>query len=765
MYTILKSKLRPPAVRWAVVERAPMLLRLDVAAADPALRVLLLTAAAGYSKTTVLADWTRRLRARGVPVAWYSLGPGDRALTIFCSYLKAAFYEAVPGFATAFEQACAPRSADEVLPEEEGDALVGMLVTLTPLLAGLEGALATQAPGHDPDAPRLVIVLDDVHHIAGTPTLDTALSFLIRHLPVGVVLVLSARRDLGRGLPLARLRQGHHVVSLHEADLRLLPAEAARAYPDLAALAPHSAALDSLVQTLDGWPAGLALLYDRLVEAGRQAVDTQVTRRAREDLYSYLEEEVLSSVSEPLYSFLLRAAVLEELAVPACNALTGLTGSDVLLDQALHHHLFLTRTRIDPPAYTFHPLFRDFLLRRLEQMYGAGERRRLHHLAAAYAAGEKNWPRAAHHFLAAGDLEAVLMAVEAVWKPAPDQPALDPAALGAILRDAGAPDVRRRLVEALAGRLTLEHLPLLDAFAADSDATVQAAAQQARQALTQRAQGLLRIQMFGGLQIWHGATPVEARAWRRRRARLLLIYLLLAGPDGASRAQIAEKVWPDAQPAEASAQFYAHLRALREVLEPTLAPGAESQYISSRRGRYAFNFGAPHQWDLADFHQHREAGRRAERLGQPALAIPAYTAALACYEGALLPEPDLTDIPWLIGLREACREDVLAMHLALGEYAAADGAWEKAVRHWQALVALAPTREDVHLRLMRVFGWLGRRDAALAQFQAARTALIQAGGSEPGAALQDLYTQLVNNLPVTRGEAGPSGGLNQAPNR
>src|SRR5436309_3574347 len=99
MYTILKSKLRPPAVGWAVLERTVALLRLDAAAADSAVRVLLLTAAAGYSKTTVLAEWTRRLHARGGAVAWYSLSPGDRALPVFLAYLEAALGTALPRFA------------------------------------------------------------------------------------------------------------------------------------------------------------------------------------------------------------------------------------------------------------------------------------------------------------------------------------------------------------------------------------------------------------------------------------------------------------------------------------------------------------------------------------------------------------------------------------------------------------------------------------------------------------------------------------------
>jgi LuxR family maltose regulon positive regulatory protein len=746
MFPILKSKLRPPAVRWAVVERATLLLRLDAAAADPAVHLVLLTAAAGYSKTTVLADWGRRLHRRGVPVAWYSLGPGDRALPIFCAYLTAALREAVPGFGAIYNQVDGAWPADAPAGEQV-DTAVGTVVMLTPLLVALERTLAAAAPGREPGAPQLVIVLDDAHHVAGVPDLAMALSFLIRHLPVGVVLALAARRALGRGLPLARLRQSHQLVSFDERDLRLLPPEVARAYPDLATLTAGSRALATLVRDLEGWPAGLALLHDHLVDAGPGADVTPLVRPARDALYAYLEEEVLAGVSEPLYSFLLRAAVLDQLTVPACNALTGLTGSEVLLTQALHHHLFLERTQIDPPAYVFQRLFCDFLLRRLEQMYGAGERRRLHRVAAAYYAAEKRWPDAAHHFLVAGDLDAVLLAVEAAREPDPGGGPPDLAALGMRLSDAGDPAVRLRLVETLGGRdpqgAPAGDQPLLEAFLADNHPLVQAAARQACMRLAQRAQGLLRIQTFGGLQVWRGDMAVPARAWRRRRARLLLVYLLLAGAEGAARGQIAEKVWPEARPAEAAAQFYAHLRTLRAVLEPDLAPGAPSQYIVSRAGRYAFNFGAPHQWDLADFQQHRDAGRRAERLGQSAAAVPAYTAALACYGGPLLPEPDLADVPWLLTRRAACHDDAVAMRARLAEYAAAAGEWEPAIAHWQALLRLAPAHEEAHARLMALYARVGRRAEALAQFHAARAALAAAYGTAPGPALTTLYAQLL----------------------
>jgi DNA-binding SARP family transcriptional activator len=749
MYNILKSKLRPPAASWAAVERAILLLRLDAAAADPALRVLLLVAAAGYSKTTVLAEWTGRLAARGVPIAWYSLSPGDRALPVFRAYLEAAVRAALPGFPTVLPRGgdgpFAPAPDSEELREED---VVAVAAALAPLLAGLEAVLPPAVPGRQgAGLPRLVIVLDDVHHLTGQHTLDAALSLLISHLPPGVVLALAARRELGRGVPLARLRQGHGLHGLHEPDLRLLPSETMRAYPDLAPTLAHSPDVQHLVAQLEGWPAGLALLHDRVIE-GRGTGDGLLLRRVREDLYTYLEEEVLAGVTEPLYSFLLRTAILDALTVPACNAVTGLTGSDVLLTQAMHHHLFLRRTGIEPPVYTYHPLFREYLLQRLRQMYGTGEHRRLNRAAAVYYAGEEAWITAGHHFLAAGDLDGVEMAVEVLRERGGGTvPLEDSDALGAALRDVGDPAARRHLVQRLGTQVRAAEGPLLQAFTGDADPAVRAAAEQGMAAVQGRASGVLRIEMFGGLRVWRGDQPIEARDWHRRRARRLLVYLLLAGPDGASREQIAEKVWPEARPTEAEALFYAHLRASRAVLEPAGATN-HAPLILRDRGRYAFNFSLPHQWDVAEFQQHRDAGRRAERLDQPEVAAAAYRAALACYTGDLLPDRDLAEVPWLLARRAAYRDDAQAMHRTLAEQAAAHGAWEEAIRHWQDTLALAPAAEEIHVRLMTIYAALGRPEDALAQFRTLRAALHRAHGTTPAPATLALYEQIRAHTPA-----------------
>jgi DNA-binding SARP family transcriptional activator len=276
---------------------------------------------------------------------------------------------------------------------------------------------------------------------------------------------------------------------------------------------------------------------------------------------------------------------------------------------------------------------------------------------------------------------------------------------------------------------------------------VRAAAEQAQSVLEERMGGRLRIQMFGGLRVWRGDQLIETRDWPRRRARVLLAYLLLAGPEGASREQIAEKVWPEAQSSEAEAQFYAHLRALRAVLEPE-GRSTHPPIILRQRGRYAFNFSLPHQWDVAEFQQHRDAGRRAERLDQPEVAAAAYRAALACYTGDLLPDRDLAEVPWLLARRAAYRDDAQAMHRTLAEQAAAQGAWEEAIRHWQDTLALAPAAEEIHVRLMTIYAALGRPEDALAQFSTLRAALHRAHGTTPAPSTLALYEQIRAHAPA-----------------
>jgi DNA-binding SARP family transcriptional activator len=585
-----------------------------------------------------------------------------------------------------------------------------------------------------------------------------------------VVLAGSSRRDLGAGLPIARLRSYGQVTTIGEEELRLLSSEAIRAFPLLVRAAGRQA-LARLVEKLEGWPLGLHIAQEFLAEEHLEAQGSdhegaQLARRITDDLYTYLNEEVLAPTSEPLYSFLLRTAVLDEITVLAADALSERSGSEVLITQAQRQHLLLRRTAMEPAVYRYHPLFCEFLVARLTEMYGREEKLRLHRLAATHFADIGAWIAAAQQFLAAGDVEGTLAAVNmtreltiggeagdgariALPSASPLQDLSPGEVLGYRLHNTGDAPVRRRLVELLGRQAVAGDIPLLEAFAADTDPAVRETAQAMLTGLLRRTTGILRITMFGGLQLARGENKVDEREWRRKRAKLLLVYLLLAGPEGASRQTIAEKVWPEAMRGEANDQFYAHLRALRAVLDPAPVKDAGS-HIRNQGGRYAFAFDSPHHWDLAEFLRYRDQGRRAERLGRGAEAATAYEAAVALYMGDLLPELLFRDVAWLHHLRAACREDMLSMRTFLAEHAAQAHDWPAALVHWKAILQVEPAREVVHARIMAAYAWLGRRDDAIAQFQICRAALRRELGADPLPSTVDLYQQIMSNAPMPR---------------
>lgn len=116
-----------------------------------------------------------------------------------------------------------------------------------------------------------------------------------------------------------------------------------------------------------------------------------------------------------------------------------------------------------------------------------------------------------------------------------------------------------------------------------------------------KAAPFLKIYILGPLRIFRYGQPVPAAAWGSDMTKTLLAFLLWKGRNGASRSEILEALWTDRQPEEASNHFHVTLHRLRRLLEPELQQGHASQYIRHERGRYRFDFDAPHWLDVAAF--------------------------------------------------------------------------------------------------------------------------------------------------------------------
>ena len=329
---LLETKVYVPRPRRALVPRPRLHERLDRGAEA---KVTLVSAPAGFGKTTLLAQWLTASRSDGRSAAWLSLDRGDNRPAAFWAYPIAALRTVAPGVgaeALALLQSPQPPTID---------------VVLATLLNELNAI---------PD--DLVLVLDDYHVIDARDVQD-GMGFMLDHLPAHVHLVLAGRSD--PPVPLSRLRGRGDLAEIRVADLRFTPDEAAAFLNETMGLALSATDVAALETRTEGWIAGLQLAA--LSMQGRSDVSGFIRAFAGDDRYvlDYLVEEVLQRQPEPVRNFLLHTALLDRLSGPLCDAVTGRDDSTAALEALERGNLFVVALDDKRHWYRYHHLFADVL--------------------------------------------------------------------------------------------------------------------------------------------------------------------------------------------------------------------------------------------------------------------------------------------------------------------------------------------------------------------------------------------------------------------
>jgi LuxR family transcriptional regulator, maltose regulon positive regulatory protein len=366
---LLATKLHAARPRPGLLARPRLLEHISQGTAR---ELTLICAPAGFGKTALLADWTRGSRR---PVAWLSLDQGDRDPARFWRYVAAALDGVRPGIY---------RHVDGLLRGAQ-----------QPLETVTSTVVNELADGDD----EVVLVLDD-YHLVEAPPVNDSLATLLERLPAQLRVALASRSD--PPLPLARLRARGQVTELREADLRFTPDEAAELLRSATGAELPEAAVAALNDRTEGWVAGLQLAALSL--RGQADVDGFVAgfSGSHRFVVDYLAEEVLDRQAEPLRTFLLETSILERLSGPLCDAITGQSGSQHLLEQIERGNLFLTPLDEVRGWWRYHQLFADLLRARLQQE--RPERLTdLHRAAAAWHERHGRPDDAVGHALAAGD--------------------------------------------------------------------------------------------------------------------------------------------------------------------------------------------------------------------------------------------------------------------------------------------------------------------------------------------------------------------------
>lgn len=338
---LLATKLHLPALRPGHIRRELLLGRLDAGLARDA-RLVLLSAPAGYGKSSLLAEW---ISERKLAVAWLTLDAGDNDPARFVAYLIASIQTAHP---------------------DAGVTTLGMLnmggaLAPEPLLAPLMNDLADLADS-------LLIVLDDYHAIQNQ-LVHAAVAFLIEYLPAHIHLVIASRAD--PTLPLARLYGRGLVTEIRLADLRFDEVDAGRFLAAILQRPLPAAGVSTLVARTEGWVTGLQLAAHSLAGQSDTNAFVEAFGGSNRFVLDYLMEEVLDQQGEAVKEFLLQTSILGRMCGALCDAVTDRLGdSQAILENLERSNLFTVPLDDVRGWYRYHHLFGDLLRQRLQHTAG-----------------------------------------------------------------------------------------------------------------------------------------------------------------------------------------------------------------------------------------------------------------------------------------------------------------------------------------------------------------------------------------------------------
>jgi ATP/maltotriose-dependent transcriptional regulator MalT/DNA-binding SARP family transcriptional activator len=367
------AKLAPPARQTAIIHRQRLI---DLLAEHTARRMTIVSAPAGYGKTTLLLDFAE---SASMPVSWYALDERDRDLRTFLQYWLACGRSTFPDFGAELEAALLDGG------EVEAKRWVDLMTA------------ACQAAGRP-----FILVLDDFHYLDEVESeLKEVLEGWLYRLPPDCHVVLSTRTQPRVAiLPMLTVRQ--EVATVSAADFAFTCEEVAQLYREVLGKEISLDDAQHLADVTEGWAAALILMADK-VQAARTSISLEQLKAA-DTLFQYIDLEQFSVQPEEARTFLTGSAVPREMEAKWLDELLGIDNSEEMLTFLERRNLFVTRPQ--PGRYRYHKLFRAFLVSRLR----AGEPQRFQELnarAAAMFERERLWEDAVYHLLQAGDWERV----------------------------------------------------------------------------------------------------------------------------------------------------------------------------------------------------------------------------------------------------------------------------------------------------------------------------------------------------------------------
>lgn len=378
------AKVRLPERRPAIVRRERLAQTLSEASKN---RIAIVSAPAGYGKTTLLQDFVQAGEERA---CWYGLDARDRELDTFLRYFVASGQQTFPGFGPELVKAL--ESGGPATPEEASELMV-------------------QACGEPQE--EYLFVIDDFHYLdEATEQTRKAVEGWLYRLPQGCHVILGSRTRPQLGvLPMMTVRQ--EVSPLYAADFEFTCDEVVQLFREVLGREISLDDAQHLADVTEGWAGALILLADRVQSAG--SVDLEQLNHA-DTLFHYISLEQFDPLPAEIKEFVLGSAVLRTMGVESVNELLERSDAQEKLTQLQNLNLVIVEKEDGDARYRYHSLFRAFLVSHVRSSDGE-KFRELNMLAAQRMESENRWQDAVYHYIQASAWDNVVEVTEEVgWR-------------------------------------------------------------------------------------------------------------------------------------------------------------------------------------------------------------------------------------------------------------------------------------------------------------------------------------------------------------
>jgi len=360
------AKLDVPQIKGKILHRERLL---HILRQNLDKKLILICADAGYGKTTLLAQFCQEVRDRCI---FYDLDNQDNDISTFFNNLVAGVKRHAPRFGERVKA---------VLSEKRGSETVAGTF-INEFVDKLNG--------------DFFFIFDDYHRLGKDRKIASIINYFLRHLPSNLHFVISSRTTPPIYLSYFLAKQ--ELLHLDKEHLQFDIKETQALLRDLYELQMSDEDIMRIAELSEGWVTVLQLILQKISATPgvrvKETINTFVA--SGEDVFDYFAQEVFNNQPRTIRDFLVRTSILEYLNPDICDAILGIQGSEEIIIRLEIEHIFVLRTG---DKVFYHPLFQEFLHKRLCASISSSEVRKLYMTASDYFLKCQDYSSAVHHLL------------------------------------------------------------------------------------------------------------------------------------------------------------------------------------------------------------------------------------------------------------------------------------------------------------------------------------------------------------------------------